>query len=28
MDDYIAKPVKKESLLKLLEKWMPRQERV
>jgi signal transduction histidine kinase/CheY-like chemotaxis protein len=28
MDDYIAKPVKKESLLKLLEKWMPSQERV
>jgi CheY-like chemotaxis protein len=28
MDDYIAKPVKKESLLKLLEKWMPGQERV
>jgi signal transduction histidine kinase/CheY-like chemotaxis protein len=28
MDDYIAKPVKKESLLKLLEKWTPRQERV
>jgi len=28
MDDYIAKPIKKESLLELLEKWMPSQERV
>ena len=24
MDDYIAKPIKKESLLEMMEKWMPR----
>jgi len=28
MDDYIAKPIKKESLLKIMEKWTPSQERV
>ena len=28
MDDYIAKPIKKESLLKMMEKWTPGQERV
>ena len=28
MDDYIAKPIKKESLFEMMEKWMPRQERV
>jgi CheY-like chemotaxis protein len=28
MDDYIAKPIKKESLFKMMEKWIPRPERV
>jgi len=28
MDDYIAKPIKKESLLKIMEKWTVSQERV
>jgi len=28
MDDYIAKPIKKERLLEIMEKWMSSQERV
>jgi len=28
MDDYIAKPIKKENLFKMMEKWIPRPERV
>ncbi len=28
MDDYIAKPIRKENLFEIMEKWIPRSERV